>query len=69
MLKTIDEVLHHLDRQQITICNCADCKLLRDAAKAIRAQNDMIHQLQQNLADSHFPAPLPITVDEDDIPF
>ena len=58
-------------------CPCGECVVFRlrfkdtfeEAIKAIKAQNDMIQELQQNNADEHFPKPHPITVDEDDIPF
>lgn len=69
MSKTIDEVLKAIDSLTQLGCDCSDCETLRDAAKAIRAQNDTIFELQQNLADSYFPVPPPSTVDEDDIPF
>lgn len=69
MSKTIDEVLKTIDSLTQFGCDCSECETLRDAAKAIRAQNDVIHELQQNLADSYFPAPTPSTVDENDIPF
>jgi len=75
----INEVLQKLeneisDRKE---CNCSECFVFNmhfrtafeSAIKAIRSQNDLIQDLQQNNADEYFPKPPPITVDEDDIPF